>query len=176
MKAVYNGKDWKVQSLKGRINHIAYKETSISIASDSTAYYVTNRRGGEGGKDIWVCRQKKDNKFSKPRNLGKIINTSFDEEGVYVTPDGNTLYFSSKGRKGMGGFDVYKSEKNADGEWSEPKNLGYPINSAADELFYHPTSDPKIALISTIRNDSFGGLDIYKIQTDPGTNKTIPTK
>ena len=175
MKADYNGKVWKVKSLKGRINHIAYKETSISIANDSTVYFVTNRRGGEGGKDIWVCKQKKDKKFSKPHNLGKIINTSFDEEGVYVSPDGNALYFSSKGRKGMGGFDVYKSEKNADGEWSEPKNLGYPINSAADELFYHPTSDPNLALISTIRKDSFGGLDIYKIQTDPGTNKTMQT-
>lgn len=176
MKANYDGKNWKVKSLKGKINHIAYKETSISIASDSTAYFVTNRRGGEGGKDIWVCRQKKDNKFSKPRNLGKIINTPFDEEGVYVTPDGNMLYFSSKGRKGMGGFDVYKSVKQADGMWSEPKNLGYPINSAADELFYHPTPDPNVAMISTIRNDSFGGLDIYKIQTDPGINQTIPTK
>ncbi|KAF0237176.1 MAG: flagellar motor protein [Prolixibacteraceae bacterium] len=176
MKAGYKGKTWKTNALKGRINHIAYKETSISIASDSTAYYVTNRRGGEGGKDIWVCRQKKDNKFSKPYNLGKTINTSFDEEGVYVTPDGKTLYFSSKGRKGMGGFDVYKSEKQADGKWSEPKNLGHPINSPADELFYHPTSDPNVALISTIRDDSLGGLDIYKIQTGPGINKTIPTK
>ena len=174
MKAGYNGKDWKVKSLKGRINHIAYKETSISIANDSTTYYVTNRRGGEGGKDIWVCKQRKDKKFSKPRNLGKIINTPFDEEGVYVTPDGKTLYFSSKGRKGMGGFDVYKSEKNADGMWSDPENLGHPINSPADELFYHPTSDPNVALISTIRNDGFGGLDIYKIQIAPAVEQTLP--
>jgi tetratricopeptide (TPR) repeat protein len=176
MKANYNGKKWKTKALKGKINHIAYKETSISVANDSTAYYVTNRRGGEGGKDIWVCRQKRDKKFSKPHNLGKIINTSFDEEGVYVSPDGKTLYFSSKGRKGMGGFDVYKSEKTADGNWSEPKNLGYPINSTADDLFYHPTSDPKVALISTIRNDSYGGLDIYKIQADPQIAPTIPLK
>ena len=174
MKAGYNGKDWKVKSLKGRINHIAYKETSISIANDSTTYYVTNRRGGEGGKDIWVCKQRKDKKFSKPYNLGKTINTSFDEESVYVAPDGKTLYFSSNGRKGMGGFDVYKSEKNADGKWSEPENLGYPINSAADELFYHPTSDPNVALYSTIRDDSLGGLDIYKIQIAPAVEQTLP--
>ncbi len=176
MKANYDGKNWKVNSLKGKINHIAYKESSISIASDSTAYFITDRRGGEGGKDIWVCRQKKDKKFSKPNNLGKIINTSYDEEGVFVTPDGNTLYFSSKGRNGMGGFDVYKSVRNADGKWSEPENLGYPINSAADELFYHPTSDPNIALISTIRNDSFGGLDIYKVQFVPVIEHTLPVK
>jgi len=176
MKANYKGNKWKTKALKGKINHIAYKETSISVANDSTAYYVTNRRGGEGGKDIWVCKQKKDKKFSNPHNLGKIINTSFDEEGVYVTPDGETLYFSSKGRKGMGGFDVYRSQKNAEGKWSEPKNLGYPINSPADELFYHPTSDPKVALISTNRNGSYGGLDIFKIQEATQMTPTLPTE
>jgi outer membrane protein OmpA-like peptidoglycan-associated protein len=165
--ATFNGKKWKVKELKGKINHIAYKETSISIADDGTTYFVTNRRGGEGGKDIWVCQQKREFKFSKPKNLGKTINTAFDEEGVFISHDGNTLYFSSKGRKGMGGFDVYKTEKKTDGNWSEPKNMGYPINSMADELFYHPTADTMVALISTIRDNSYGGLDIYKIQFDP---------
>ncbi|HAM99670.1 MAG TPA: flagellar motor protein MotB [Marinilabiliales bacterium] len=165
--ATFNGKKWKAKELKGKINHIAYKETSISIADDGTTYFVTNRRGGEGGKDIWVCQQKREFKFSKPKNLGKTINTAFDEEGVFISHDGNTLYFSSKGRKGMGGFDVYKTEKKTDGNWSEPKNMGYPINSMADELFYHPTADTMVALISTIRDNSYGGLDIYKIQFDP---------
>ncbi len=167
MKADFNDKKWKTKQMKGKINHIAYKETSLSIADDGTTYYVTNRRGGIGGKDIWVCEQKRDNKFSKPKNLGKIINTAFDEEGVYVTRDGKTLYFSSKGRKGMGGFDVYKATKKTDGTWTEPKNMGYPINSTADELFYHPTADTMVALLSTMREKNYGGLDIYKVQIDP---------
>jgi outer membrane protein OmpA-like peptidoglycan-associated protein len=165
--AKFNGKKWKKKLLKGSINHIAYKETTISMADDGTTYYVTNRRGGQGGKDIWVCRQVKENKFKDSKNLGSIVNTAFDEEGVFVTADGNTLYFSSKGRKGMGGFDVYKTTKDANGMWTEPINMGHPINSPADELFYHPTADTMVALYSTIRGDSYGGMDIYKIQIDP---------
>lgn len=168
LTAIYKDNKWtKIKPVKGGINHLAYKETSISFDDSGTAYYVTDRRGGYGEKDIWVATQKRDNVYNKPINLGEVINTPFDEEGVYVTPDGNTLYFSSKGRKGMGGFDVYSSQKKSDGSWGEPINMGYPINTTADELFYRPTQDSMIALISTIRSDSYGGLDIYKIQKDP---------
>ncbi len=167
LSAKSKGRKWKTKSLKGSINHIAYKETSISIDDYGNAYYVTNRRGGQGGKDIWVSHQKGDYRFKKAKNMGKTINTAFDEEGVFVTPDGNTLFFSSKGLKGMGGFDVYKTTKNGDGTWNEPINMGHPINSPADELFYHPTADTMVAIYSTIRSDSYGGLDIYKIQIDP---------
>jgi outer membrane protein OmpA-like peptidoglycan-associated protein/tetratricopeptide (TPR) repeat protein len=164
----YETERWvKKRALKGGVNHIAYKETSISFDDAGTAYFVATRRGGVGGKDIWMATEKKPNVYNKPVNMGAIINTPFDEEGVYITPDGNTLYFSSKGRRGMGGFDVYKSTKNSSGFWTEPTNIGYPINTTADELFYHPTSDTMIAIYSTTRSDSYGGLDIYKIQKDP---------
>ncbi len=171
--AIYEDGKWrKKKMVKGGINHIAYKETSITFDDDGTAYYITDRRGGLGGKDIWVATKKREHVYNKPVNMGDIINTSFDEEGVYVTPDGNTLFFSSKGRKGMGGFDVYKSVKSEDGTWSEPVNMGYPINTTADEIFYRPTKDSMISLLSTIRSDSYGGLDIYKVQVDP----SIPFK
>lgn len=163
----YEDGKWKrAKPIKGGVNHLAYKETSISVDGNGTAYFVTDRRGGKGGKDIWLATMKGKKSYNKPINLGEVINTPFDEEGVNITPDGKTLYFSSKGRKGMGGFDVYKSIKNEDGTWGEPINLGYPINTTADELFYYPTSDSLVALYSTIRGDSYGGLDIYKIQID----------
>lgn len=159
---------WKKQgSVKGKINHIAYRESSISIDENGTAYFVSDRRGSVGGKDIWVAKHKKKNKWGKPKNLGKVINTPFDEEGIFISKDGNTLYFSSKGHPGMGGFDVYKSVKEFDGNWSKPVNMGYPINSPADELFYFPTADTMVAIYSTSRSDGYGGLDIYKIQKDP---------
>lgn len=161
-----DGKWKKIKKLKG-INHIAYKETSISIADNGTAFFVSNRRRGQGGKDIWMSHHIKKNKYSRPVNMGELINTPFDEEAVYITRDGNTLYFSSNGHKGMGGFDVYKSIRDLDGTWSAPINMGHPINSPADELFYRPTADSMVALYSTIRGDSYGGLDIYKIQKDP---------
>ncbi|MBI9068083.1 MAG: OmpA family protein [Salinivirgaceae bacterium] len=166
--AIYEEGKWrKVRPIKGKINHIAYKETTISFSQDGTAYFVSNKRGGVGGKDIYLSKIKNGRAYGKPINLGKVINTSFDEECVYISKDGNTLFFSSNGHLGMGGFDVYKSEKGLDGEWETPQNMGHPINSPADELFYKPTADTMVALYSTIRPDSYGGLDIYKIQLDP---------
>jgi outer membrane protein OmpA-like peptidoglycan-associated protein/tetratricopeptide (TPR) repeat protein len=166
--AIYDRGKWrKVKALKGGINHIAYKETSISLDNEGNAYFVTDRRGGEGGKDIWYAKYKKKQKWCRAENLGPAINTPFDEEGVYVSSDGKTLYFSSKGLPGMGGFDVYKALKDEKGNWGKPKNIGYPINSPADEIFYQPTADSLVALYSTMRKGGFGGLDIYKIQIDP---------
>lgn len=166
--AVYEKNKWKkIKPLKGGINHIAYKETSMAIAPDNSVYFVSDKKWGQGGKDIWVCTMTNRGRFSKAHNLGKIINTPFDEEGVSISNDGNTLYFSSKGHPGMGGFDVYKSEKNIDGTWGKPINMGHPINSPADEIFYRETDDTLVALYATIRPDSYGGLDIYKVQKDP---------
>jgi len=159
---------WKyIRKVKGKINHIAYNESSICIGPDNTAYFISDRRGSIGGKDIWVAPYKKKDRWGKPYNIGAHLNTPFDEESIYISDDGNSLYFSSKGHLGMGGFDVYKSVLRSDSTWSNPINMGHPINSSADELFYHPTSDTMIALYSTIRADSYGGLDIYKIQKDP---------
>jgi outer membrane protein OmpA-like peptidoglycan-associated protein/tetratricopeptide (TPR) repeat protein len=165
--ALYDRGEWgHIQKLKGKINHIAYKETSISFDNEKNAYFVSNRRGGLGGKDIWFAKYKSNLRWNKPVNLGPVINTKFDEEGVYISPDGKTLYFSSQGLPGMGGFDVYKVTKDKNGNWQKPVNLGYPVNSPADELFYQPTADTLVALYSTMRKGGFGGLDIYKVQVD----------
>ncbi len=163
---IKNGKAKKQKNLKGRMNHIAYKETELTVAENGDGYFVSTRRGGEGGKDIWYCKRKSKKRFSRIKNLGDLINTPFDEECVYITPDGNTLYFSSNGHDGMGGFDVFKSVKTEGGRWSKPVNLGYPINSPADELFYRKTNDPDVALYAAVRADGYGGLDIYKIVND----------
>ncbi len=161
------GKGWgKFRQAKGRFNHVAYKESVVSIDDANNIYYVTNHRGGEGGNDIWMAQYKMKNRWEKPVNLGPVINTPFDEECVSISPDGQTMYFSSNGHPGMGGFDVYKSTKDAGGNWSKPENLGFPINSPANELFYQPTSDPNIAFYSTMRKGGYGGLDIYSIVND----------
>ncbi len=160
------GKAKKQRNIHGKVNHIAYKETSFSVSDNGVGYFVSDRRGGEGGKDIWQCKKVGNNRYGRLKNMGNVINTPFDEECVYITPDGNTLYFSSNGHEGMGGFDVFKSEKLENGTWTNPVNLGYPINSPADELFYHPTQNPDIALYAAVRADGYGGLDIYKIVKD----------
>ncbi len=174
--AVFNEKNqkWKkIKALKGKINHLAYKETQVSFSDNGTCYFTTNRRGGMGGVDIWVAEANRSGKrYKKPQPLSNAVNTPFHEATVYVTPDESTLYFSSNGHLGMGGYDLYKSTRDANGEWGEAENMGHPINSPADELFYYPTEDENIALYSTIREDSYGGLDIYKIEKDP----SIPFK
>ncbi len=112
-----------------------YWESQPSISADGTSlYFVSSRPGGSGGMDIWVSRLKEDGDWSDPENLGEKINTPGDEMSPFIHFDGKTLYFSSNGRPCMGGFDIYMSKMNEDGEWSEPENLGYPINTHTDEI------------------------------------------
>ncbi len=167
----YNAKrnEWRKPKKLWGLNEVAYKETQIAIDNNGNCYYITNKRGGEGGKDIWYVQLDEDGQIkTKPVNMGDKINTKFDEASVYISEDGLTMYFASNGRLGMGGFDIYKTDRNNPmGDWGEPENLGHPVNSPADELFYYPTQDPLYAIYSTIREGGYGGLDIYKIETDP---------
>lgn len=155
------------KKLKGAVDRKVFQETAISVADNGDAYFVSDKPGGEGGTDIWYAKRKGKNKYRKAVNLGDRINTPLDERAVYVSSDGNTLYFSSNGLSGLGGFDIYKCERQSDASWGDPVNLGYPINSSADDLFYHPTSDSLVALMASNRAGGFGGLDIYKVKKDP---------
>lgn len=160
-----SGVTTSVRRLRKGISRKPSKETSITFAANGDAYFISDRLGGEGGKDIWYSQKKGKRRYKRAKNMGELINTPLTEEGVYVTPDGNTLYFSSNGRPGMGGFDVYKTQKQ-DGLWDEPVNMGYPINGPDDDLFFRLTADTTIALLSSKRSGGFGGLDIYTVKTD----------
>lgn len=140
-------------------------DAAISMTEDgSTAYFVSERKGGEGRSDIWVS-YRSGSSWSKPENLGPTINTKGNETTVNVTPDGQYLFFSSTGHKGMGGYDVYVS-KNEGGSWSTPVNLGYPINTVSDEthFVYHPGK--KMAYYSTFtseENKGMGARDLFEV-------------
>lgn len=140
-------------------------ETSVSFTKDgNTMYFVSNQNSESfGGKDIFFTTKDNKGKWQKPQNIGDVINTPYDEEGVYIQPDGNVLYFSSKGHNSMGGYDIFKSEKDDKGEWKKPVNLGYPINTPDNEIFYRPSQDEKTAYYSAIHSDTRGGYDIYKV-------------
>ncbi|MDR1153088.1 MAG: OmpA family protein [Bacteroidales bacterium] len=159
------GLSTNVKRLRKGISRKASKETSITFAANGDAWFVSDRLGGEGSTDIWYAEKNGKRRYKRARNMGGIINTPLSEESVYVTPDGNMLYFSSNGRAGMGGFDVYKAQKT-DGVWGEPVNMGYPVNSPDDDIFYRLTSDSTVALLSSRRSGGFGGLDIYAVRTD----------
>ncbi len=157
------------EPLPGVINS-SYREGSITITADGkTLYFASERPGGFGGSDIYVCTQNERGEWSRVKNLGPNINTEVDEEGPFIDYDQKTLYFSSRGRKGMGGHDVFKTQLiNADrNEWSEPENLGYPINTPDDDVYFVATRDGKRAYFSSVREDGLGYSDIYTIILKP---------
>ncbi len=144
-------------------------ETSACLTPDgNTLYFVSNRPGYIGSKqnrDIWTCVKLPNGKWSKAVNVGAPINTEYDEESPFINPADNTLYFSSKGHFNMGGFDIFFSEKTDKG-WSEPQNIGYPINTTDDDVFYTTSPDGKRGYYtSCLQTGGFGEKDIFTVST-----------
>lgn len=140
-------------------------EPSIYLNADNTVAILTsNRKGGFGGRDLWMSERTSDGTWGEVINLGSIINTEFDEDAPFLTPDGNTLFFSSTGHTTMGGYDVFSTVKGADGKWGPPVNLGSPINTAAHDIYYTQNIDSTVAYISSDRAYGFGDMDIYRVQ------------
>lgn len=140
-------------------------ETNVSISVDgNTLFFVSDRKEGSyGGKDIWRSVRLPNGEWSLPTNLGPTINTAEDEDAPFLHPDGVTMFFSSKGHKNMGGFDVFKTTKMPDGKWTEPENLRAPINTPDDDVYYAQSSDGKRGYFSSVRKGNFGDRDIYRI-------------
>ena len=150
-------------NLGAPVNSSAW-EAQPSISPDGkTLYFVSNREGGKGQKDLWYSTLKNDNKWSEPVNLGEKVNTKGDEQSPFIHPDNNTLYFASDGRIGMGGFDLFKVTKNDDGTWGEPVNLGYPINTVHDEIGLIVNAKGDKAMYSSDRL-SHKGRDIFEFE------------
>ena len=176
-----NDGTWGVlEALPGIINS-TYRESSVSITADGELlYFASERPGGFGGSDIYLCTKDSRGEWSKVKNLGATINTELDEDGPFIDYSGKTLYFSSEGKKGMGGFDIFKTnliniDKN---EWSEPENMGYPINSPDDDIYFSGTKDGKHWYYSSVREDGLGYSDIYMIMPSEEAKKTpvVPIK
>ena len=149
--------------MSSQINSSAW-ETHLTITPDGqTIYFVSDRKGGLGGRDIYQVNKLPDGKWSRPSNLGPRINTPYDEDAVFISPDNQTLYFSSKGHDSMGGFDIMYSIRDENGEWSEPINIGYPINTTDDDVFFVTSPDGQRAYYSSVRETGYGEKDIYLI-------------
>jgi hypothetical protein len=150
----------ELKKLEKTINSSIYNIPSISISADNKQlFFVALRSDGFGGKDIYKATLNDQGEWSNVVNLGDKINTKYDEDSPYLSEDGKTLYFSSRGHKGMGGFDIFKCEL-INGEWSEPKNLGIPYNSPADDIFFIPQSETE-GFFASSRKHGFGEMDIY---------------
>lgn len=159
-----NGNVWTdPQIFQNKVN-TSYLETSANMdLNKNMIFFVSDRDGGLGGKDLWMIKKLDNGSWSSPQNLGEPINTEYDEESPYFHSDGKTLYFSSKGHSSIGGLDIFKSELDKELNWSSPKNMGYPINTVNDDLSFVPTVTGNRAYFSSVRNGGKGKSDIYEM-------------
>lgn len=129
-----NGDEWSVPKNLGKnINSRSWDSQPALSADGRKLFFVSNRGGGKGKRDIWMSQKDDENSWQKAVNLGNVINSTEDEVSPFIHVNGTTLFFASQGFPGFGGYDIYKSEKSVSG-WSQPENLGYPINTHEDQV------------------------------------------
>ncbi|HLU17759.1 MAG TPA: hypothetical protein VKZ76_06895 [Edaphocola sp.] len=145
------------------INTTGFEGMPCLSADEKAMYFVSDREGGYGGKDIWVSYFK-EGKWQVPQNLGPSINTAGDEIAPAIAADGKTLFFSSDGRPGLGGFDIFVSQLKSDSSWSQAQNLGQPVNSPYDELCGAVTISGSSLFMASNRPGGYGGFDIYRAE------------
>lgn len=169
------GDDWaKPFSLGNPVNTSGW-EAQPSISADGrTLYFVSNRKGGYGGYDIWKSTLS-DKGWGVPENMGPEINTAYDEQSPFIHPDDSTFYFCSNGWPGMGNKDLFVSRLGKDSKWGKPDNLGYPINSSGDENGLTLTANGSYAFFSSNNLKGFGGYDIYTFELPLSLRPNIVT-
>jgi len=156
------GQSWSAPENMGIAVNTGQWDSQPSVSSDGkTLYFSSLRPGGYGSYDIWKVTLGEDGKWGNPENLGKQINTAQSEQCPYIHPDGRTLYFTSSGHPGMGGYDLFMSRLDDSGQWSEPVNLGYPINTYADEVNLVVSAKGDLAYLSSNKKGGVGKKDIY---------------
>ncbi len=142
-----------------------YWESHATISHDGKKlYFTSNRKDSYGGLDIYVSERDSGDAWKPAKNLGPVINTPYNEESPFLGKDDKTLFFSSRGHFNIGGYDVFYSTLLDNGQWSTPLNMGYPINTTDEDLFFDPINDGYQAYYALIDSGGYGGSDIYKIE------------
>jgi len=162
------GSRWaKPQNLGTPVNSFHWETQPSYSADGKTLYFIRGLKSAENPTltgDIYKAELTPEGRWTKPEKLSARINTPGHEASVLIHPDGKTLFFSSDGHIGMGGLDIYMSRKGPDGSWGEPINLGYPINTHADENSLLVSADGELAYFASDREGGFGDLDLYYFQ------------
>jgi tetratricopeptide (TPR) repeat protein len=153
----------KLEKLNESINTKYWESHASPGPEGKYLYFTSNRRGGYGGLDIYKAIRIDGGTWGNPVNLGPVVNSRFNEETPFISPNNQKLYFSSLGHNGMGGYDIYISELIAPNSWSTPINIGYPLNSTDDDLFFCPSPDKSYTAVYSMYDteSSFGLKDIY---------------
>ena len=178
-ESLLSGEKWGAPRDFGKnINSDKYHESSASYSIDGKAlYFVSDKPGGIGDRDIYVSYLDEKGKWGKAENLGPIVNTEYGEEGVFMHPDGKTLYFSSQGHNSIGGYDIFKTvydEKSK--KWSKPENIGYPVNTTDDDVFYVVSASGKHGYYTSVNSSGYGGRDLYMISFVTEEKKEKPVE
>ncbi len=155
---------WQKPKLIQKSVNFSFYQPHVSMTKDgNTVYFSSWSKNGFGNLDIYKSEKNDNGRWGQAINLGFEINTAYNEDSPEISPDGKTLYFSSQGHKGIGGFDIYKSEF-INGSWTKPENMGMPINSPGDDIFFRFSKDKRIAYFSSYRKDGLGNMDIYEAE------------
>ncbi|MCC6599481.1 MAG: PD40 domain-containing protein, partial [Crocinitomicaceae bacterium] len=158
------GEIWSDPAKLGSDINTKYWETHCKISADgNTLYFTSNRPGGLGGRDIYRCVKLPNGEWSKALSAGPVLNTIYEEDSPFLSPDGRTIYFASQGHTSMGGFDLFYSKLGDDGEWSKPENMGFPLNTVDDDVFFQPMADGRRAYYSSQKDGGYGLKDIYLV-------------
>lgn len=161
----FDGMYWSpAQAVHGKINSNSNEDHASFSPSGNRIYLSSDRRGGEGGLDIWYSDRQADGQWGNPVNMGENINTSEDETSAYIAPTEERFIFASKGHFNMGGFDIFRSEMGSDGEWGKPVNIGYPINTTQDNTYFVPLNDGLSGLLSRYTNIAVGREDLWYVE------------
>ncbi len=165
--AFSNGKWTKMKKLKKPVNSKSWNSQAFESVDGNELYFVSDRKGGYGGLDIYKSLKNKKGQWGKPENLGSTINTELNEIMPIITRDGNEFYFCSEGHTSIGGYDVFISVNDPSNTWSEPVNLGYPINTTDDDVYFRPVDDGIFAYSSLPHPDDLSNYDIYRMEIIP---------
>jgi len=162
---VFNNNTWSpLIQLNANIN-TKYWESHATISHDNKKlYFTSNRKGTLGGLDIYVSKRDSLGGWGPAENLGPVINTPYNEESPFLSKDDKTLFFSSRGHFNMGGYDIFYSTLLDDGKWSVPLNVGYPLNTTDDDVFFNPVNQGYEGYLSREVNGGFGKEDIYHVE------------
>lgn len=161
------GQKWKEpRAIKKPLNSKYYEASICQSADSSILFFTSDRPGGYGGRDIYMVSRLGKDKWTEPKNLGPTINTPFDEDAPYFHPDGRTLYFSSNGPNSIGGFDIFVTEMDSFAEtgWLDPLNMGAPVNTADDDIYFVLSADGKSGYYASGKEGGYGEKDIYHIK------------
>lgn len=142
-------------------------ESHLTISPNGDLmYFVSDRAGGFGGRDIYECKKLANGQWSEPVNMGPKINTAYDEDSPFISVDNKYFYFATNGNRSMGGFDIMYSKINSNGTWDEPINIGYPLNTCGDDLYYTSTVDGYLGYFTSNRKGGYGEKDIYQVENN----------